>query len=240
MQVIHDKNFEYLIDVLSEKGQSSLVAHIGISLDNIKHNGEKLESLLLWASRNYLETQINIYDDVQAYNLLIDKSISDDEALSESRKAGDDWINDNSVTLKKFKEIRILRYSDLAKQYLIENRISQIHKLYSTNAIFKSLVDGDVLSYVTRVIKRNPFIPSEKIERVKKFSTLYILDELATMSLLNENEDFVEIYAGRFLNILKDPRRHEVENLPEGLKNYPMIEVDFVRQPKKAPQNQVA
>ncbi len=240
MQAIEKNDWEYRVEILCKHSKISSVAHIGISLGNIKHNGEKLESLLLWARRNYLETQINIYDDVQAYNLLIDKSVSSDEALSESRKAGDDWINNNSAILKKFKKIRILRYSDLAKQYLIENRISQIHKLYSTSVIFKNLVDQDVSDYLSRVIKRNLSISSEKVERIKKFSVLYILDELATMSLLNENEDFVEIYAGRFLNILKDPRRHEVENLPEGLKNYPMIEVDFVRQPKNAPPKQVA
>lgn len=240
MQAIEKNDWEYRIEVLKKPSKISSIAHVGISLDNIKHTGLKLDSLMLWASYNYENLQINIYDDVQAYNLLAKQDISHIEALSASRKSGDDWMNDNALTLKKFGKVRIFRYSDLAKQYSTESRTSQLHKLYSTNVIFKNLVDQDVLDYLSRVIKRNLSISSERIERIKKFSVLYILDELATMSLLNEHEDFVEIYAGRFLNILKDPRRHEVENLPEGLKNYPLIEVDFVRQPKKIPPQQVA
>ncbi len=93
------------------------------------------------------------------------------------------------------------------------------------------IIDSESASLAQRKEKRGEFSTPQLRDRFFYYSRLYVLDELALMSLLNESEQYVEFYAGRFLQILKSPERHQIEGLPEGLRDYPLIEVDFVRAP---------
>lgn len=221
---------EYKVDVLRKLASAEKKAHIGISLHNAKQSGEKLDTLLTWASQKYPNVQIDLYDDIHAYNILAEKNVTYTEAISLAREMSAKWITQNKPILAKFQKIQIHNYADLSRPFKIEERIAALHKLYKENIIFRNLIDADVSGYITRQEKRASKLSQERKKLIKNLSIKYIIDELALMSLLNEQDSFVEIYAGRFLGVLTDPRRHQIKDLPEGLKYYPLIEVDFIRQ----------
>ncbi|MFA7276448.1 MAG: tRNA-dependent cyclodipeptide synthase [Pseudobdellovibrionaceae bacterium] len=227
---------EYKVKILknSSRGCTSSCAHIGISLNNAKHVGRKLNELLSWASQTYKQVQLDIYDDIHAYNIQLEKNLDNTEALSRARKMGDQWVEKNYPVLSQFPHIQHYRFSDLSDSLPLEGRIQHLQDLYTENTVFSNLINKDIYSYITRLETRGSKILQEKRNHILNLSRKYILDELALMSLLNETKDFVEIYAGEFLGILTAPQRLGIKGLPEGLKNYHIIEVDFIRRTKES------
>lgn len=228
--------FDYKVKILKNSNQGGFVscAHIGISLNNARHGGLKLDALLTWASQKYAQVQLDIYDDIHAYNIQLEKNISYEEAILLARKMGDKWIEKNHSILSKFPNLPLNRFKDLSNSRTLEKQLHELHDLYKSNALFADLIDHDINSFIIRLENRGEKISREKKGRILDLSRKYILAELALMSLLNEQQDFVEIYAGQFLTILNNPRRLLIKELPEGLKHYPIMEVDFLRKHERS------
>ena len=229
----------YKIEILRKGVEPSLAttAHIGISMSNPKHSGFKFSSLIAWAANKYDVVQVNLHDSLQRHNILALSSVEEKDAYAQSHSAGDFWITANAHILKPFKNISFKRRDELIASFPNSHeRLAQLEGLYAEDPVFSGLIDREISSFLDRKQAREGGWPSEKFQRFFVHSKAYILDELALMSLLNESQDFVEIYAGTFLNILKDPLRLQVQNLPEGLKNYPLVEVDFTHSRHNAPK----
>jgi len=228
-------SFEYKIKSVqdSNKDQPYKDVRVGISLNNSKHTGSKLEALLTWASQICPRVQIDIYDDIHAYNIQLEKNINYEEAVLLARKMGDKWIEDNQSVLSKFPSISYNRFKDLTSQRQLEERNQELQELYTANTIFAELINTDIDSFLIRLENRGSKLSSERKVRIINQSLKYILEELALMSLLNEEHNFAEIYAGKFLRMPTSPKRLEIVNLPEGLKNYHILEVELIRRPEK-------
>lgn len=203
--------------------------HIGISLNNGRHIGRKLHALLTWASQTYEQVQLDIYDDIHAYNIQLEKNLDYFESLYLARKDGDRWVQENYSILSEFPHIQHYRFADLSTSLPLNKRIQELQDLYTESTIFRDLINEDIYGYIKRLENRGSIISKDKRDQIINLSQKYILDELALMSLLNEQENFAEIYAGQFLSMPTDPKRIRIQGLPEGLKNYHIIEVDFMR-----------
>lgn len=228
-------SFEYKIKSVkdSNKAQPYKHVHVGISLNNSKHTGSKLDALLNYASYICPLVQIDIYDDIHAYNIQLEKNINYEEAVLLARKMGDKWVEDNQSVLSKFPSIPYKRFRDLSPLPSLEKRNQELQELYTTNAIFAELINNDIDSFITRTENRGSKISPERKNAIVSHSRNYILEELALMSLLNEEHNFAEIYAGKFLRMPTSPKRLEIVNLPEGLINYHILEVELIRRPEK-------
>lgn len=216
----------YKVDVLNKSSKVSMHARIGISIGNPRHSGEKFNTLLHWAVEKFSSVEVNIFDLIHAYNIQFTSDCTFRDALNLAHDMGQKWIKDNDTILTAFSSVKTLTYKDITATIPYNERFIQLQSLYEDDAIFKNLIDSEIEAFSAR---QKNFDNSYSSEKFFQSSKQYIIDELSTMSLLNETEDFVEIYAGRFLKILKNPDRFNVKNLPEGLKNYPLIEVDFIR-----------
>lgn len=223
----------YKIKILKRANviHSPLVAHIGISTRNPRHQGEKLRALLDWTSQRYEQVDINVHDSLQKYNYQISRNCSLTEAHTFAIEEGSKWIEANQPIMEGYNNLSLLRHDDLIKKVPHSDRVKYLQDLYASNSNFANLIDNESVSLAQRKEKRGEFSTPQLRDKFFHYSRLYILDELALMSLLNETEQYVEFYAGRFLKILKNPERHRIEGLPDGLKNYPLIEVDFLRVP---------
>lgn len=233
---------EHKVKVLKNVDANFLpaTAHIGISIDNPRHYGSRLETLLEWSVRRFSTIQINVIDSINSYNIQFNEGLSFNESLNKAHEKGKIWIEQNHEILKHYPSVSIFTYEDLKQPFSHASRMKLLEGLYAQNIIFKNLIDAEIMAFVRRRQAHESFWTEEKIAKFSYFSRAYILDELALMSLLNETQNFIEIYAGRFLGILKNPDRLKVDNLPEGLKNYPLIEVDFIRRKNSAPTLKVA
>lgn len=217
----------------SNKGQEYNLVRVGISLNNSKHTGEKLETLLLWASQICPRVQIDIYDDIHAYNIQLEKSVSYEEAILLARKMGDEWIEKNHSVLSNFSNIPLNRFKDLSESRSLEKQLQELHDLYKSNALFAELINDDIDSFIIRLENRGSKISPQRKAAIASQSRKYIFAELALMSLLNEEENFAEVYAGRFLRMPTSPQRLKIDNLPIGLRNYHVLEVELMRRPER-------
>lgn len=223
----------YKVDLLNKAIpiNSSPTAHIGISTRNPRHQGEKLRTLLDWTSQRYEQVDINVHDSLQKYNYQISRNCTLIEAHTLAIEEGNQWIKANQPILEGYKNVALYHHDELIKKVPHSDRVKYLQDLYASNSSFADLIDNESVSLAQRKEKRGEFSTPQLRDNFFHYSRLYILDELALMSLLNEREQYVEFYAGRFLKILKNPERHRIEGLPDGLKNYPLIEVDFIRAP---------
>lgn len=231
---IKDYAQTYKVDVLNRSSNLCTHAIIGISVENPRHSGEKFYTLLNWAVEKFHSVEINVFDQIHAYNIQFSTNCSFQSALDQANNLGQEWVANNNSILKTQPSVKINTYKNLIADIPYNERFNQLLSLYGEDDIFRKLIDCEIESFSTRRQKREGMWPQPVLKKFSESSRLYILDELATMSLLSEKYDFVEIYAGRFLNILKNPERLNIVNLPSGLKNYPLIEVDFIRRTKKS------
>lgn len=230
---IKDHAQTYKVDVLNKSSNLCTHAIIGISVENPRHSGEKFYTLLNWALEKFHSVEVNVFDQIHSYNIQFISNCSFQDALDQANNLGQEWIANNNSILKMHPSVKINTYKNLIADIPYNERFNQLLSLYEEDYIFRNLINCEIESFSTRRQIREGVWSQPILRKFYEFSKLYILDELATMSLLNEKSNFVEIYAGRFLNILKSPDRLNVVNLPNGLRDYPLIEVDFVRRTKK-------
>ena len=77
---------------------------------------------------------------------------------------------------------------------------------------------------------KNGTLPANAhFEEFAPFSKKYILEELAYMAHTADLYPGVEVYPGRFLNVLTSSERHRIKDLPHNLLAFPLVELDFVR-----------
>lgn len=236
-------NFYYKVKILKrvQPVKDTDCVHIGVSVNNPSHQGKKLETLLKWASEKYKHVHVDVHDSIQYHNLMSMNDISESKARILAIKEGDDWLSANEKILSSFPKVKISRRDTIIKQFpQYKNRLTQLKSLYASSVLFRELVDKETYNFYNRKEKQNYPWPKELKNKIIFSSTEYLLDELALMSLLNEEKSFVEIYAGSFLDILNNPKRLDIEGLPEGLKSYPLIEVDFVRKSEEPKHSSAA
>jgi len=233
-------SINYKVDILYGSPTRSNCARIGVSTRNPRYSSEKLRALLDWTTQRYHHVSIDVHDSLQQYNYQTSEALSPTEARKLAIEEGDNWIKLNMPIIIQYPNISIYRHDELAKKVNHLERLEYLIHLYQSDRKFAELIDSESISAKNRKEKRGELGTPRLRESFLHFSRLYILDELALMSLLNETETYVEFYAGRFLNFLKNPDRLKIEGLPSGLKDYPLVEVDFIRAKSRALEFKVA
>lgn len=208
------------------KQQSAL--RLGISVGNPSHEGEKLAALVEWAAARFDTVNVLVADSLQRHNLMAESAISEDEAMLQAQEAGADWIARNRAMLDKLPLARLYRFDD----FRLHTDFMKMHRLlcglYERNMRFRKLIDGDAQAFLERRKQREG---ADKIddERFLKASRAYLIEELVVMKIFHEDCPGVEVYPGKFIQAITSPERHKIDGFPESLREYRMIEVDFIR-----------
>jgi tRNA-dependent cyclodipeptide synthase len=220
---------EYKIKTLKRQrpGLTAPELRLGISIENPNHSGEKFAALLRWATERFGHTSLLIADSLQRHNIAFNEQISLSEAHTKAVAAGDFWLQMHQPMFDILPNFTLYRFDDFRTHHEFEARHKNLLQLYSINTTFRNLIDQDSNAVLTRRLKRGLVITDQT--GFLESSRNYILEELAVMQIFHETCPGVEAYPGKFLSLISAPERLHIEGLPESLKQYPMIEVDFVR-----------
>lgn len=201
---------------------------LGVSVGNGSHEGAKLEALIDWAAARFKFVNIMVADSLQRHNIMAETGVDEAQALAMAMRAGDEWIERNGAILARLPAHRLYRFDHFRMNPDFADISRLLHGLYDRNLRFRALIDGDVHAYWERRVARGE-AQGMDAEIFMRHSRNYIIEELAVMKIFHEECPGIEVYPGKFIRAVTAPERQMVDGLPESLKTYPMIEVDFVR-----------
>lgn len=219
----------YKVNVLSGcDWKGARCVRLGISVGGKNHEGERLFALMEWVAARFEVVEILVADSLQRHNIMFAERCDERTAMAKALEAGEQWLERNAETIGMFEGCTIHRLEDFRKDETFGKFHRYLLELFETNADFRRLVERDIKSFWTR---RSASMPDRMSEYDFFFtqSRNYILEELAIMQVWDEKSTGVEVYPGSFLQILSSPERLRVEGLPHRLRNYPLVEVSYIR-----------
>lgn len=218
--------------VVSKSGaawRSFKKARLQVSVGQSKHSGEKFQSTLVWADKNFHEIMICVNDTLQRFNLMADE-INESDAYNISFECGEQWIKDNLGILQSLqsKKITVSRWNEWLAHPDFRDNLSAVNQQYEKNLVFKNAVDSDINRFAD---KKNP----KNISLFKEYSRRYLLEESAVFAIMSQIGSALDIYPGSEINTTKIAREHQID-FPKGLgsRNYMRIDFRKTQYPKAA------
>jgi len=210
--------------------EEELFAHrqcyIGISLDNPVFEGTSLHALLLWIAANFDERLVVVGDYLLRFNEYIFNGLNHNEATKVANHIGDSFILRTRKLFQQFHDgkTHLTRWkSHLDSDDYKESR-AILDNLFESDSAFRASVERDAFSFMRRQTRRNRTI-AVQMEDAIKFSTEYLLEEIAVFSALSEQGWQVELYPGPELRVLVDIAKGKYLGIPKGLKERINVEL---------------
>lgn len=224
----------YLVKVKSNQStdawQNFDTARLQISVGQEYHEGDKLRALTNWCRARFNKVVFCVNDSLQHYNLMFEKSLEEDAALSEALSMGDEWLRRNMPVIKGVENVKIVRWDEWKARPAYPKGFLQVEWLYTNNMEFKAEIDRNIDAIWKRRTSLEPHLyPAHKFSDFFKLSKRYLLEEMAAFSLMYETETAIDIYPGTTLFAATAFKGKEVENAPAGLNKGHFCRVDFAR-----------
>lgn len=221
---------KYRISVASSPGwREKDICSLEISMGNPKHEGIKLQSLLMWANENFKHCIINVGDTLQRHNLILD-GMNEDEAYETSLSMGNEWFERNQ---RYFDVLRIpfttYRWDDWLKSEDFDTLHKNIWLYYNNNKTFRDCVNEDAMFFVN---KREDMLDKYGMERLKASSINFLIEEAAGDTILSRKLDIARVYPATQFNAFKHLSRPETPKAVAGLGRDVYTRVNFKK--KKA------
>lgn len=217
---------KYKLRWTGEWGRQFETVRLEISVGQEYHEGEKLQTAVDWAKRNFNRAVLIVGDRIQGYNLAISTGISLKQAFEISTKKGDEWLQRNADVISG---MEVTRWNDwLHHPEYLTNR-AQISRLYASNDEFREKVQRQISNVWER---RKP--QNVKYGRFFKLSEQFVLEESAVFACAYKDLKGVSAYPGDFLELWGMFAGKEVEGAPEGFKHSQSIRLQFKRREPQA------
>ena len=202
-------------------------AFLGVSINNSQfRNEQSLEQIFNTFKENVGDGTFNILigDYLDRHNEMIFNDYKEEEAIKISLKKGDILIKKMENVLKK---LNIGNYSFVRTEefHSEENYLELFDKyqqLYNRNTSFKNLVDKTIEQFFNRMEFKNK--SNLKLEK----GINYLIEELVVFEMMIADGNYINVYPGKHLQILKEIVKEKIE-VSDVLKKYLLVELNFVK-----------
>ena len=131
---------------------------------------------------------VAVGDTLQRHNYRLDGKTSEEDALSSSKKAGDEWLVRNDEILKKLKiGYTVTRWSEWLNDEAYFHAFSEISDLFNKDIEFKKAIEASVEEFSSRFTKRHEELELKgEINQIvlKQSCRDYLLEECAIIMKL--------------------------------------------------------
>lgn len=196
-----------------------------ISVGQSYHEGDKFLCTVDWAKSRFQNVVILCNDTLQRYNAAIQAGDAPDDHLSETHKAGTDWINRNHVALKG---TTLCRWEDWRNLPHFKEATQAAYDLYSSDAQFHHAVLESITSVFNRRLAKG-LISVELQDAFTSRSLEYLMEETAGLAIAYETHPGISAYPGTFLEMWRMFVGQPIESRLKGLSNAHCIRIDFDR-----------
>lgn len=125
---------------------------------------------------------------------------------------------------RPFQNSGLISATDLCLRLSFEGRLRRLQRHYSNNSDFRSLIEEGVDAYLKRI---HPVAMT--IEKVKRNSVAYQLEELAMFEQMSEDGYKTFLYPGPHLPIMKHLVLGDIKGVSEGIESMSLIEIRLIR-----------
>jgi tRNA-dependent cyclodipeptide synthase len=226
----------YIVKVKS--GQSTdrwpdfLTARFQISVGQDYHEGEKLKAAVDWAKHRFEKVVFCVNDTLQRFNLIYLNKISENEAFELSARRGSEWIERNKPIISGIQNVEVIRWEDWKARPEYPRGFLQTEWLYNNNTEFQKSIDDNVEEILSRRRTKDPqTYANDNNQEFSALSRKYLLEELATFSLMYESEVAIDIYPGTVLKPAVLFQGRNINGAPPGLGKGHFARIDFNRNP---------
>lgn len=205
-------------------------ARFQISVGQEYHEGEKLKAVANWSKERFENVYFCANDTLQRFNLMFEQSIEEDEAYALSNEMGQSWVNRNMPIIEGVPQAQVIRWDKWKNKEQYPKGLLKTEWLYQNNKEFKLSIDRNIAEIWSRRKKMKPELySSDKFDRFFALSKKYLIEEMATFSLMYASEKAIDIYPGTTLYAATLFQGKKVENAPEGLGQGHFCRIDFAR-----------
>lgn len=187
---------------------------LGISVGAHYHEGEKFSATMRWAQEHFNSCAIIVCDSLHRYNEPEHYSGDPAKALEKCLASGEDWLKRNlSAILSSTIPCTVTRWEDWRLHPDFNHVHRQIMGVYAQDAGMRASVEAGAQRY----LRNNPVLSDCLGEARARGCSLYILEELAGLTLFARQYGLWEAYAGAKIAALEYLKSAQRADLPEPL-----------------------
>lgn len=182
-----------------------------ISVGAPYHEGTKVKAIIDWAHRNFSHTVIILGDTLQRHNLMVEYSLSESEARSICKRAGDNWIARHATYVQGCK---LIRWNAALQSDDFFSRRWQIGRFYRTNLEFQRMTDQAI-----REIAARRGYAGDVLDVFYRSALNYLMEEAAGDSIIYDANHGVSAYPGGLPELWQFFWNKNIYGTPSGLNN---------------------
>jgi hypothetical protein len=184
---LREKNLIYLVSVGKEKFEGIWVERFINFIEEIKPKN----------------TIIVVADSLQRFNIEVDENLSNEQALKESKRRGEDWVkNYRSCFFNKNIEHQLIYWDTLKKDKDFEQYMHEIMTLSNDDIKFQAALLNSSKKYIERPSRLSSSNVSDP-KKAEKNSCDFLKEECAAFQILAKEKDNVAIvYPGAATEVL--------------------------------------
>ena len=176
-------------------------AYLSISITNNFHFSKNVKSQVEFMEKNFSRFVIVIGDHLCRHNRLIDSNLNEEEHIKECLLKGKLIKNNYSKFLKNKNDI--IHWKDLYSTQTFEKNILLVKNEYKHNHNFQKSIINSAEKFIERKEKRMELNKTINLNDAISLSISYVLEELAIMNMMIEDDFIIQSYLGSNIQILK-------------------------------------
>ena len=190
---------------------------VGISVGAHYHEGAKFQATMKWVAENFDSCTVLICDSLHRFNEQDYYSGAHEAALRKSILSGTEWLERNRASISSCPiPCVVTRWEEWRLHLDFPKVREQICGVYDQDPWMQAAVTLSVDRYVSNSLRRGE-VPDVSIEARSEASRLYIIEELAGLTLCARAHGTLEIYAGSKIPALDYLKEKKRADLPEPL-----------------------
>lgn len=207
--------------------QGAPEVRLQISVGKPGTEGEKLFALCEWAAVRFPRAVLVVSDTLQRHNLMLERAMSETDALAASRRLGDEWLDRHRNALALLGNVEVLRWDDALAHPETGEALEVVRNLYVGSPDFRAAIDRTVDRFWSRNHSQNDTYSALRRGWFEEHSRTFLLEELAVFSWLCKRPG-VDAYAGSWMaDVFKAITAENDSKLEAFVKDW--VEIDYTR-----------
>lgn len=199
---------------------------LGISPGNAYHEGQKLESILAWATEHFDHCLLTLSDTMYRHNFMA-QGLSADSALIASEKLGQNWLAQNQSALMPYLEkIKIKHWNEWLHHPDFEKTHNELMKYIAKSYDLKQALNLDIQSFMARKIRQGQM---PDLVKMRYHSFNLITEEISCYILIGRSGSYARAYPSHDMHSFAFMRRPQTPVSLKGFENITHIELTLNR-----------
>lgn len=215
---------------------------MGISLHSHNHQGAGLKAMIAWVNEQgrFDRFRIGLSDTLNRHNYVMEDGLSYAKAHEKAARAGEAWLDENSVTLSNLQmPFELVRWDHWLDNHAaeVEEYRNAFYHAFQTNDVLKAALTEDVSKYFQR--RHGLELAAADPDKVS-LSLEYLIEELAVYSAIFKDYPSTALYPGKQLKCFEVLRDGLVSDVPPYIQQSKFIRLALHHQSAPAQETSFA